>query len=143
MGLTIDGIGCVWMVGARHGFEAKKSGLIAVSCRMWALCLDGPYQCGGKMCHATATDVEVSVIVPTINEGHNLRPLVSRISAALGDWKYEILVIDDGSTDDTTSVCDSLAKEFPLRLHVRLAAVGGLSGAVLDGFARARGRLLV
>jgi len=56
---------------------------------------------------------------------------------------YEVLVIDDGSEDGTPEVCQRLARDYPLTLWVRTAPVGGLSGAVLHGFARAQGEILV
>jgi dolichol-phosphate mannosyltransferase len=85
----------------------------------------------------------ISIIVPTINEAGNLEPLTARIAAAMGELSYEILVIDDGSKDGTTEVCRELSHRHPLTLHVRPAPVAGLSGAVLYGFARAQGDILV
>jgi dolichol-phosphate mannosyltransferase len=85
----------------------------------------------------------VSVIVPTLDEGANLSALARRISGALEGWGYEILIIDDGSRDGTVEVCGELAERLPVTLHVRSEPRGGLSGAVLYGFARARGEILV
>jgi dolichol-phosphate mannosyltransferase len=71
--------------------------------------------------------------------------LVRRTAAALGksNLSYELILVDDGSTDDTQAVVDELARKFPLRLIQRgRAAEGGLSGAVLAGFAAARGHVL-
>jgi dolichol-phosphate mannosyltransferase len=85
----------------------------------------------------------VSIIVPTINEGDNLPALVKRISTSMTGYHYEVLIIDDGSVDDTADVCRRLGHLYPLVLHTRSAPVGGLSGAVLYGFARARGEILV
>ena len=85
----------------------------------------------------------ISVIVPTLNEAENLRPLVSRIAASLAGRSFEVVVVDDNSPDDTRSVCADLAKSYPLVLHVRERPKDGLSGAVLAGFGLARGDLLV
>ena len=89
------------------------------------------------------TAVQVSVVVPAMNEAVNLPALLPRIDAALGRTRYEVLVVDDGSTDDTPEVCARLAVRYPVRLQVRAEAVGGLSGAVLHGFELARGEFLV
>jgi dolichol-phosphate mannosyltransferase len=85
----------------------------------------------------------VSIIVPTINEADNLEPLTRRIATAMSGLSFEILVIDDGSQDGTAGVCGHLAGRYPLTLHVRPVPTAGLSGAVLYGFARARGDILV
>src|SRR3954471_16737125 len=88
-------------------------------------------------------DVEVSVVVPALNEAANLPALAERVDAALCGTSYELLVVDDGSTDGTPEVCAALAERFPLELVVRPEPHAGLSGAVLEGFARARGDVLV
>src|SRR5438067_1158971 len=98
-----------------------------------------------------ATDAcpDVSIIVPTLDEAKNLPELLRRIGAALGavgavgGRVYEVLVVDDQSTDDTPQVYRELARSYPLRLHVRPTNYGGLSGAVLYGMELARGRVLV
>src|SRR4051812_2452482 len=92
--------------------------------------------------------VDVSVIVPALNEAGNFPELLRRIDAALNGtsqrWRsYEVLIVDDQSTDDTPAVCGELAKHYPVRLHVRPTAYGGLSGAVLHGIRLARGNVLV
>jgi dolichol-phosphate mannosyltransferase len=46
-------------------------------------------------------DIFVSVLIPAKNETHNLKPLIEEIRAALADEAYEIIVVDDGSTDAT------------------------------------------
>lgn len=87
--------------------------------------------------------VDLSIVVPTLNEALNLAALTERIDAALGGRRYEILFVDDASTDDTVAVCERLARKYPVRLHVRTHPKDGLSGAVLDGFELARGHTLV
>lgn len=86
--------------------------------------------------------VEVSIIVPTLNEARNLPELLRRTDAALAGRAYEVIVVDDDSGDDTRAVCAELAMRYPLRLHVRTEPRNGLSGAVLDGMALARGEVL-
>lgn len=84
----------------------------------------------------------VSVIVPTLNEARNLPELVPQVAQALRAFSFEILILDDQSTDDTTAVCAQLATRFPLRLISR-APENGLSGAVLAGMRQAEGDVLV
>jgi dolichol-phosphate mannosyltransferase len=85
----------------------------------------------------------VSVIVPTLNEAANLPLLVPRVAAALAGVAYEILIMDDGSADDTPAVCQRLTVDYPLRLVIRDSPRNGLSGAVLQGMTMARGEILV
>ena len=85
----------------------------------------------------------MSVVVPALNEAENLPRLLPRIDAVLSALRYEVIVVDDGSADGTHAACAVLAQRYPVRLHVRPAPAGGLSGAVLEGFALARGATLV
>ena len=100
-----------------------------------------------KSCSVSETLPHISVVVPALNEAPNLTPLAEQIDAALRDRAgvggYEIIIVDDNSTDDTRAVCAKLAERFPLRLIVREEPKDGLSGAVLRGFAEARGDILV
>src|SRR5438067_9394293 len=68
----------------------------------------------------TATP-DVSVVVPTYGEAVNLPILVPRIHQALlaAGLRGEIIIVDDNSPDETVSVCERLAFEYPVRLEVR------------------------
>lgn len=91
---------------------------------------------------AAATPV-VSIIVPTWNEVANVAPLCARLSRALADLPHEILFVDDGSPDGTAELVERLGRAAYPRVRVlRRCGARGLSAAVLDGFAAARGRLL-
>jgi dolichol-phosphate mannosyltransferase len=68
---------------------------------------------------------------------------VPRVAAAMAGRDYQVVVVDDDSRDDTRAVCARLASEYPLTLHVRERPKEGLGGAVLEGFALARGDVLV
>ena len=85
----------------------------------------------------------VSIIIPTLNEAENLPLLVPRVAEVLGGTKFEIIVVDDDSRDDTRGVCAKLSESYPLALIVRQNIKDGLSGAVLQGMAAASGRTLV
>ena len=86
---------------------------------------------------------EISIVVPTLNEAPNISELVSRIDVALRGRPYEVLFIDDGSTDGTREMVSDLSERFPVRLYLRDNASDGLSGAVVWGLSQARGHYLV
>ena len=82
-------------------------------------------------------DVRVSVIVPAYNIAAYLPRCVSSLQdQALPDM--EILLVDDGSTDDTGAFCDRIATEDP-RIRVIHRGNGGLAAARNTGLAAARG----
>lgn len=86
--------------------------------------------------------MELTVIVPTMNEAGNVQPLVERLAAVLTHEAAEVLFVDD-SRDETPQVISALAQKSPLPvrlLHRPLEARNGLSGAVVDGLQAARGR---
>jgi dolichol-phosphate mannosyltransferase len=78
--------------------------------------------------------MELSVIVPTFNEGPNVRELLRRTAATLTGTAYEVVFVDD-STDDTPRIIEAAAAEStaPVRLIHRDFADGGLGGAVVEG----------
>jgi dolichol-phosphate mannosyltransferase len=87
--------------------------------------------------------VAVSIIVPVRNEADNISPLISEIAAALGGrWVYEIIYVNDGSTDATGA---RLAAEMKQRGNLRQilhAKSTGQSAAVRSGVRAARGRIV-
>jgi dolichol-phosphate mannosyltransferase len=91
------------------------------------------------------SEPQVSIIIPTLNEAENLPVLVPRIDEVLRGrgMKYEVIVVDDDSRDDTRGVCARLSEQYPLALIVRQNIKDGLSGAVLQGMAAANGGTLV
>lgn len=87
----------------------------------------------------------LTVIIPAYNEG----PMVCQAieSAALAHYpadRLEVLVIDDGSTDDTWAHIERAAARFPrVVTAIRFAANRGKRDALAEGFLRARGAILV
>ena len=83
--------------------------------------------------------MELSVVIPARNEAPNVAPLVAEIRAALdGVVAYEIVYVDDGSSDDTAAAIRAARWDgAPLRL-VRHAASCGQSAAVRSGVVAAR-----
>jgi glycosyltransferase involved in cell wall biosynthesis len=88
---------------------------------------------------------EVSLIVPVFNEEENLPVLAGEIRAAMATtpYAYEIVYVDDGSTDSSPAVLRRLADEEPRARILRLRRNSGLSAALDAGFRHARGELLV
>jgi glycosyltransferase involved in cell wall biosynthesis len=84
----------------------------------------------------------ISIVIPAKDEADNLRVLVPEISAALGGRNFEVLVVDDGSTDATAGCLrDLLAAGHPVR-HIRHDRSCGQSTAVRSGVFAARGALI-
>jgi dolichol-phosphate mannosyltransferase len=84
--------------------------------------------------------MDLSIVIPVRNEAGNIGPLVAEIRAALdGGTPYEIVYVDDGSTDATASELRRLAAAgAPIRL-VRHATSCGQSAAIRTGVKAARG----
>jgi dolichol-phosphate mannosyltransferase len=84
-------------------------------------------------------DERLSVVVPVKNEAENIEPLVREIVAALSDLAdFEIVYVDDGSTDTTLAELKRLAAESPRLKIVRHQASCGQSTAVTSGVLASR-----
>jgi len=88
--------------------------------------------------------VEVSVVVPVLNEQDNIRPLYEQITQALsGKYGYEVIFIDDGSTDSSFSILKQLfAGDAKVRI-IRFRRNFGQTAALSAGFAHARGKIII
>jgi len=82
---------------------------------------------------------EISVVVPVCNEAENVEPLAREIHAALGDRAYEMIFVDDGSTDDTAANLRRLKHELPALRVLSHSFRSGQSAAVASGVRAARG----
>jgi len=85
--------------------------------------------------------VELSVVVPVYNEEAVLPLLVDRLRPLADSWgvSYEVLCVDDGSSDATPVLLQRLRREWPEVRVVRLRANAGHQAAISAGLARARG----
>jgi dolichol-phosphate mannosyltransferase len=87
--------------------------------------------------------VTVSIVVPVRNEAENITPLIAEITAALdGRWIYEIVYVDDGSTDATAERLASAMKQRGNLRQIRHATSSGQSAAVRSGVRAARGAIV-
>src|SRR3954471_18874049 len=80
----------------------------------------------------THTDaVALSIVVPVRNEAENVSPLIAEIVAALdGRWVYEIIYVNDGSTDATAERIAAAMKQRANLRQIRHATSSGQSAAV-------------
>lgn len=77
------------------------------------------------------------------NEAENIAPVVSEIAAALdGRWHYEIIYVNDGSTDLTGERLASMMQSRSNLRQIRHAVSGGQSAAVRSGVRAARGAVV-
>ena len=87
--------------------------------------------------------VAVSIVVPVRNEAENVSPLIAEIVAALGGrWVYEIIYVNDGSTDATAEQIAAAMKQRANLRQIRHATSSGQSAAVRSGVRAARGAIV-
>jgi len=87
--------------------------------------------------------VTVSIVVPVRNEAENIVPLIDEIAAALeGRWAYEIVYVNDGSTDATAARLSAVMQQRMNLRQLRHAASTGQSAAVRSGVRAARGAIV-
>src|SRR3954447_9071949 len=90
-----------------------------------------------------ATIPDVSIVVPVRNEAGNVAPLIEEIAAALdGRWRYEIIYVNDGSTDATPALIAALMKSRANLRRIDHASSSGQSAAVRSGVRAARGAVV-
>jgi dolichol-phosphate mannosyltransferase len=87
--------------------------------------------------------VAVSIVVPVRNEAENIAPLIEEITAAFdGRWAYEIIYVNDGSTDATAERLAAIMKQRTNLRQLRHATSSGQSAAVRSGVRAARGAIV-
>ena len=90
-----------------------------------------------------STEVAVSIVVPVRNEADNIAPLIAEIAAALdGRWGYEIIYVNDGSTDATAERLAAARAQRANVREIRHPQSGGQSAAVRSGVRAARGAIV-
>lgn len=91
------------------------------------------------------TAPDISVVIPVFNEEENLPVLAAEIQGVLRGLgrPYEVIYVDDGSTDSSPEVLKRLAREDPTVRIVRQRRNAGQSAALDAGFRFARGAVVV
>ena len=86
---------------------------------------------------------EISFVIPAMNEEDSLEELLSRIDQNVGSYSYEVILIDDGSTDDTWAVIQALADINPTVVRgLRFRSNRGKAAGLQAGFDIAEGDLI-
>ncbi len=89
-------------------------------------------------------DPYLSLVIPAYNEQETIEELLRRVSAALSvlSKPFEVLIIDDGSTDDTPRLLQAGMAQYPWLRVLRMQRNGGQSAAFDAGFKAARGQVI-
>ncbi|MFL6374499.1 MAG: glycosyltransferase family 2 protein [Pyrinomonadaceae bacterium] len=83
----------------------------------------------------------LSIVVPAYNEAPTLRPIIERV-IQVPDL-LEVIIVDDGSTDDTAQIAANLAMEYDVVKFVRLEQNAGKTAALRAGFGISTGDVVV
>ncbi len=89
--------------------------------------------------------VDVSVLVPAKDEAANLPLFMEQAASAFrdSDATFEVIVIDDGSVDDTWTVLGALVEQYPFVRRARHRRQRGIADALRTGYLHANGDVLV
>ena len=90
-------------------------------------------QAVGRQKNARATALELSVVIPTLNEVGNVEPLLAKLEVALAGIDWEAIFVDDGSTDGTPELLTKIAQADRRVRMIRRIGRRGLSSAVVEG----------
>ncbi len=86
----------------------------------------------------------ISIVVPLYNESESLPHLMQAIDSALSSESYEVVLVDDGSTDASYEVCRGLHAEFPGKVKViRFSRNYGKAAALSEGIKVAQGDTII
>lgn len=91
------------------------------------------------------TSLSLSLVIPTFNEGQNIGPIVERLTRLLDpalSQDYELIVVDDDSSDRTWEKALALTEKVPQLRVMRRIEERGLSSAVVRGWQVSRGQIL-
>ena len=89
-------------------------------------------------------NLDLSIVVPVFNEEGSIKPLYEEINAAVnGKFRYEIILVDDGSSDKSFDVLADISKNDRLVKVIRLRKNFGQTAALSAGFKYSRGNVIV
>jgi len=89
--------------------------------------------------------MNLSILIPLLNEEESLKELYSWIIKVMqsNNYSYEIIFVDDGSTDDSWQIIESFSNENPNVKGIRFMKNFGKSQALHAGFAKAKGDVII
>ncbi len=85
----------------------------------------------------------ISVTAPVLNEAETIETFYERVATALADYDFEVIFVDDGSTDETPALLNAIASRDGRVKVVRLARNFGYQAAVIAGLDHVRGDVVV
>ncbi len=90
-------------------------------------------------------DIDLSVVIPVYNEETNIKILIPQVKSVLDKIKktYEIILVDDGSSDGTFKTLKKLAEQDPNIKLIRFRRNFGQTAALSAGFDLARGKVVI
>ena len=77
--------------------------------------------------------IELAIVVPTYNERENVSPLLDCLRAALGSLEYEVIFVDDDSTDGTAARVREISLRHPRVRVIQRIGRRGLASACIEG----------
>jgi glycosyltransferase involved in cell wall biosynthesis len=91
-----------------------------------------------------ADEIFLSLVIPCFNESENVVVLLDRVNGALSvlGKPFEVIIVDDGSGDDTPNLLAAGMVKYPWLRVLRMAKNGGQSAAFEAGFETARGQII-
>ena len=92
-----------------------------------------------------ANNIDLSIIIPVFNESENINPLITKLIDVLDETEksYEVIMIDDGSTDDSLEVMMQLIESYNNLKIIRFRRNFGQTSAFSAGFDLAKGQIVV
>jgi dolichol-phosphate mannosyltransferase len=82
----------------------------------------------------------LSIIIPTLNERGNIETLVAAFEKTLGTIDWQVIFVDDNSSDGTAELVDAIGQNNPRVRCIKRATLRGLSSACIDGAIASEGR---
>ncbi len=97
-----------------------------------------------RVTEGATTDVDLSVVIPTFNESYGISKILRSLHSSLTELqiKFEIILVDDDSPDNTWEIAAELLEEIPELTVIRRVGAKGLATAVICGWQYSNGRLL-
>jgi glycosyltransferase involved in cell wall biosynthesis len=87
-------------------------------------------------------DIDLSIVIPCYNEEKNVPLVLARFKSAIGKQKIEVIMVDNGSIDNTGRVLKNLIKAYPFARIVTVKKNEGYGWGILSGLAECRGKFL-